>query len=77
MQRRPVRKFAFVHISYIVRLRPDALRQRGFTGEIEAVTSGNRHAFGSIDQVVSFVLETMDDEMSGIRDAQLSLRSET
>jgi hypothetical protein len=46
-------------ISYVVRLRSDALADGRFVGEIEAVTSRQRRSIRNIDQLAAFVLATM------------------
>jgi hypothetical protein len=46
-------------ISYVVRLRSDALTDGRFVGEIEAVTSRQRRSIRNIDQLAAFVLSTM------------------
>lgn len=46
-------------ISYVVRLRSDALADGRFVGEIEAVTSRQRRSIRNIDQLATFVLATM------------------
>lgn len=45
-------------ISYVVRLRPDALADGRFVGEIEAVTSRERASVRSLDQMAAFILAT-------------------
>ena len=46
-------------ISYVVRLRPDALADGLFVGEIEAVTSQDRRAIRTVEQMTEFILATM------------------
>lgn len=46
-------------ISYVVRLRSDALADGRFVGEVEAVTSRQRRSIRNIDQLAAFVLATM------------------
>jgi hypothetical protein len=46
-------------ISYVLRIRPDALADGRFVGEIEAVTSRERAPIRTVDQVAAFVLATM------------------
>lgn len=46
-------------ISYVVRLRSDALSDGRFVGEVEAVTSRQRRSIRNIDQLAAFVLATM------------------
>ena len=50
-------------ISYVLRLRPDALADGRFVGEIEAVTSRQRTLVRTVDQVAAFVLATMPDQV--------------
>lgn len=45
-------------ISYIIRLRPDALSEGRFVGEVEAVSSTERRAVRTLDQIAAFILET-------------------
>ena len=51
-------------ISYVLRLRPDALADGRFVGEIEAVTSRQRTLVRTVDQVAAFVLATMPDQVT-------------
>jgi hypothetical protein len=57
-------------VSYVLRVRPDTLRDGRFSGEVEAVATGQRYAVRSLDQLLSFVLETMDEEIVLARDAR-------
>lgn len=50
-------------ISYVLRLRPDALADGRFVGEIEAVTSRQRSMVRTVDQMAAFVLATMPDQV--------------
>jgi hypothetical protein len=43
-------------ISYVLRLRPDALAEGRFVGEIEAVTTRDRSSVRSLDQMTAFIL---------------------
>ena len=45
-------------ISYVLRLRPDALASGRFAGEIEAVSTRDRRSIRALDQVTSFIIET-------------------
>ena len=45
-------------ISYVLRLRPDALAKGQFVGEIEAVTTRQRSSVRTVDQVAAFILGT-------------------
>ncbi len=51
-------------ISYIVRLRSDALTEGRLVGEIEAVATRARTLVRSVDQVASFVLATAADQVA-------------
>jgi hypothetical protein len=51
-------------ISYVVRLRSDALSDGRFVGEIEAVTSRQRRSIRNIEQLAAFVLATMAVQVS-------------
>jgi hypothetical protein len=62
-------------VSYVLRVRPESLSKRRFVGEVEAVGSGQRYAVRSFDEVMSFVLETLPDEVDLTRDA-LAVRAE-
>jgi hypothetical protein len=57
-------------ISYVVRLRPDALADGRFVGEIEAVTSRRRTSVRSIDQMAAFILATMPGQVSAASEAR-------
>jgi len=50
-------------VSYVLRVRPESLRDGRFTGEVEAVATGQRYAVRSLDELLAFVLETMGEEM--------------
>jgi hypothetical protein len=50
-------------ISYVVRLRPDALADGRFVGEIEAVTSRERTGIRSLEQLAAFILATMPGQV--------------
>jgi hypothetical protein len=50
-------------ISYVVRLRPDALSDGRFVGEIEAVTSRQRSSVRTLDQIAAFILATMPSQV--------------
>jgi len=50
-------------VSYVLRVRPEGVREGRFAGEIEAVATGQRFAVRSIDELVAFVLETVREEM--------------
>ena len=50
-------------ISYVLRLRPDALADGRFVGEIEAVSSQERTRIRTIDQMTGFILATMESQV--------------
>jgi hypothetical protein len=50
-------------VSYVLRVRPEGVRDGRFAGEIEAVATGQRFAVRSVDELVAFVLETVGEEM--------------
>jgi len=50
-------------ISYVVRLRSDALAEGCLVGEIEAVASRQRRSIASIDQIAAFVSETVQAQV--------------
>jgi hypothetical protein len=56
--------------------RPESLREGRFTGEVEAVATGQRHAVRSLDQLLSFVLETMGEETVLARSARSGQEAE-
>ena len=45
-------------ISYVLRLRPDALAKGRLVGEIEAVTTRERSSVRTVDQVADFIFGT-------------------
>jgi hypothetical protein len=51
-------------ISYVLRLRPDALADGRFVGEIEAVTSRQRTSIRTMDQMATFILATMPGQVT-------------
>lgn len=53
-------------ISYVLRLRPDALADGRFLGEIEAVTTRQRHAIRTVDQVEAFILQTSPEQAAQV-----------
>ncbi|MGH8994761.1 MAG: hypothetical protein ACRDYB_01760 [Acidimicrobiales bacterium] len=53
-------------ISYVLRLRPICVQNGEFIGEIEAVASGRRFPIRSVEQMVSFVFTTMEDELTEV-----------
>jgi hypothetical protein len=50
-------------VSYVLRVRPEGLREGRFSGEVEAVATGQRFAVRSIEELVAFVHETVGEEM--------------
>lgn len=48
-------------ISYVLRLRTDALFEGCFVGEVEEVASGRRRRIASMEQLAAFVRSTMAD----------------
>jgi hypothetical protein len=63
-------------VSYVLRVRPESLREGRFTGEVEAVATGQRYAVRSLDQLLSFVLETMGEETVLARSARSGQEAE-
>jgi hypothetical protein len=51
-----------VIVSYVLRVRPDRLSDGRFSGEVEAVATGQRFAVRSLDELLAVVLETVGDE---------------
>jgi hypothetical protein len=54
-------------VSYVLRVRPESLRDGRFAGEVEAVATGQRFAVRSADELLAFVLETAGEEMAHSR----------
>ena len=63
-------------VSYVLRVRPESLREGRFTGEVEAVATGQRYAVRSLDELLSFVLETMGEELALARIARSGQEAE-
>jgi hypothetical protein len=63
-------------VSYVLRVRPESLREGRFTGEVEAVATGQRYAVRSLDELLSFVLETMGEELALARNARSGQEAE-
>lgn len=57
-------------ISYVLRLRPDALVDGRFVGEVEAVTSRQRRRISTIDQMAAFILATMGSQVHAAETAR-------
>lgn len=53
-------------ISYVLRLRPDALADGRFVGEIEAVTTRQRRSVRTVDQVAAFILQTTPEQVEAV-----------
>ena len=50
-------------VSYVLRVRPQGVRGGRFSGEVEAVATGQRFAIRSVEELVAVVLETVGEEM--------------
>jgi hypothetical protein len=57
-------------VSYVLRVRPEGLKEGRLTGEVEAVATGQRFAVRSVDELMAFVLETVGEEMVLARSAR-------
>lgn len=51
-----------MNISYVLRIRPESVAGGRLRGEIEAVTTGQRFAVRSFEQLKAIILETLDSE---------------
>ena len=49
-------------VSYVLRVRPDRVSNGRFSGEVEAVATGQRFAVRSLDELLAVVLETVGEE---------------
>ena len=58
-------------VSYILRLHPDRLDHDEFVGEIEAVASGRRVGVNCLDELRTFVEETIDAESDVLRESRV------
>jgi hypothetical protein len=58
-------------VSYVLRVRPESLKDGRFAGEVEAVATGQRFAVRSTDELLAFVLETAGEEMAHSRMVRL------
>jgi hypothetical protein len=56
-------------VSYVIRVHPDRIGQGAFAGEVEAVASGRKSGVKSLEELLTFVASTVDDESTAIRDA--------
>jgi hypothetical protein len=54
-------------VSYVLRVRPEGLKEGRFAGEVEAVATGQRFAVRSVDELLAFVLETAGEEVAHSR----------
>jgi len=63
-------------VSYVLRVRPESLREGRFAGEVEAVATGQRFAVRSLDQVMAFMLETASEETVLARTARAGQEAE-
>lgn len=50
-------------VSYVLRVRPETMREGRLTGEVEAVATGQRYAVRSLDELLAFVVETIGEEI--------------
>jgi len=50
-------------VSYVLRLRPESVRDGRFVGEVEAVATGHRFAIRSLEQLAAFIRETVSEEV--------------
>jgi hypothetical protein len=57
-------------VSYVLRVRPEGLRDGRLTGEVEAVATGQRFAVRSVAELMAFVRETVGEEMVLARTAR-------
>jgi hypothetical protein len=57
--------FLIVFVSYVLRVRPEGLQDGRFSGEVEAVATGQRFAVRSLDELLAFVVETMTEGWLG------------
>jgi hypothetical protein len=57
-------------ISYVLRLRPDALANGRFAGEIELVSTRERRSVRALDQVATFIAETASSQVEELVSAQ-------
>jgi hypothetical protein len=57
-------------VSYVLRLRPEVLREGRFAGEVEAVATGQRFPVRSLDHMMELVLDTAGEEIETARDAR-------
>ncbi len=58
-------------VSYVLRLHTERVGQEEFAGEVEAVASGRRSGVSSLNELLTFVQSTIDDESWAIREAAI------
>jgi hypothetical protein len=63
-------------VSYVLRVRPEGLKDGRLTGEVEAVATGQRFAVRSVDELMAFVFETAGEEMALSRTARSGREAE-
>ena len=51
-------------ISYVLRLRPELATDGNLSGEVEAVGSGKRAGFGSIEQLTEILMKSLPEEIA-------------
>jgi hypothetical protein len=54
-------------ISYVLRLRPERLKDDQFMAEMEAVATGERSIVHSMEEAFDFVLATVAEELAASR----------
>ncbi len=57
-------------VSYVLRVRPEGLKEGRFAGEVEAVVTGQRFAMRSVDELLAIVLETAGEEAAVLKTAR-------
>ncbi len=58
-------------VSYVLRLHPDHLEGDEFVGEIEAVASGRKIGVNCLNELRTFVEETIGNETDVIRESRV------
>ncbi len=51
-------------ISYVLRLRPELSPEGNISGEVEAVGTGKRAGFGSMDQLAEILMKSLPEEVA-------------
>jgi hypothetical protein len=51
-------------ISYVLRLRPELSLDGNISGEVEAVGTGKRAGFGSMDQLTEILMKSLPEELA-------------